>query len=114
MSDLRTTVNGLDDPNDPGGPNDPFTPQREPSTSPVHTAVIERERVEEEVEPGDHERFAHYVRKNKIMESAMSGTPVVALCGKVWVPGRDPKKFPVCPTCKEIFEGLRAPGDGKD
>jgi hypothetical protein len=106
MSDLRTAVNGLDD------PNDPFSPQRQPSASPVHTAVIERERVEEEVEPGDHERFAHYVRKNKIMESALSGTPVVALCGKVWVPGRDPKKFPVCPTCKEIYEGLRDPGDG--
>ena len=113
MSDLRTAVNGLDDPNDPSGPIDPFTPQRQPSASPVHTAVIERERVEEEVEPGDHERFAHYVRKNKIMESAMSGTPVVALCGKVWVPGRDPKKFPVCPTCKEIYEGLRDPGDGE-
>ncbi|MEO8519481.1 MAG: DUF3039 domain-containing protein [Dermatophilaceae bacterium] len=114
MSDWRTAVNGLDDPHAPGGPLDPFTPQRQPSAQPVHTAVIERERVEEEVEPGDHERFAHYVRKNKIMESAMSGAPVVALCGKVWVPGRDPKKFPVCPTCKEIFEGLRQPNDGSD
>ena len=45
---------------------------------------------------GDHERFAHYVQKDKIMESALSGSPVVALCGKVWVPGRDPKKYPVC------------------
>jgi hypothetical protein len=35
------------------------------------------------------------------------GHPVTALCGKVWVPGRDPQKFPVCPTCKEIYEGLR-------
>ncbi|MEP7035754.1 MAG: DUF3039 domain-containing protein [Actinomycetota bacterium] len=107
MSDTRTALDGLDDPNNPSGPSDPFAPQRQPAASPVHTAVIERERVEQEVEPGDHERFAHYVRKNKIMESAMSGSPVVALCGKVWVPGRDPKKFPVCPTCKEIFEGLR-------
>ena len=32
---------------------------------------------------------------------------MVALCGKVWVPGRDPNKFPVCPMCKEIYEGLR-------
>ena len=64
------------------------------------------------VEPGDHERFSHYVRKEKIMESALSGEPVVALCGKVWVPGRDPEKFPVCPTCKEIYQGLRAPQDG--
>jgi len=58
------------------------------------------------VDPGDHERYSHYVRKEKIVESAVLGTPVVALCGKVWVPGRDPEKFPVCPTCKEIYEGL--------
>ncbi|MEW2035638.1 uroporphyrinogen-III C-methyltransferase [Streptomyces sp. NPDC005534] len=59
---------------------------------------------------GDHERFAHYVQKDKIMASALDGTPVVALCGKVWVPGRDPKKYPVCPMCKEIFESMGAGG----
>ncbi|MEY4742291.1 MAG: hypothetical protein RL672_1041 [Actinomycetota bacterium] len=65
------------------------------------------------LEPGDHERFSHYVRKEKIVESAVLGIPVTALCGKVWVPGRDPEKFPVCPECKEIYEGLRPePGDG--
>lgn len=58
------------------------------------------------IEPGDHERFSHYVKKEKIVESAVMGTPVVALCGKVWVPGRDPKQFPICPKCKEIYEGL--------
>lgn len=45
------------------------------------------------VEPGDHERNSHYVRKEKIVESAVLGTPVIALCGKVWVPGRDQKNF---------------------
>ena len=40
--------------------------------------------------------------------------PVTALCGKVWTPGRDPEKFPVCPVCKEIYQGLRAPQDGQD
>ncbi|WP_309072770.1 DUF3039 domain-containing protein, partial [Arthrobacter sp.] len=29
---------------------------------------------------------------------------------KVWTPGRDPEKFPVCPTCKEIYNSMR-PGD---
>jgi hypothetical protein len=62
------------------------------------------------IEPGDHERFSHYVKKEKIVESAVMGTPVVALCGKVWVPGRDPKNFPVCPACKEIHSKLK-PGD---
>jgi hypothetical protein len=60
---------------------------------------------------GDHERFAHYVDKNKIVESAVTGDPVVALCGKVWTPSRDPKRFPVCPECKEIYEGLPEGGD---
>lgn len=57
---------------------------------------------------GDHERFAHYVPKNKLMEAMVSGTPVVALCGKVWVPTKNPDKFPVCPDCKEIWESLHS------
>lgn len=64
------------------------------------------EKTEQQTQAGDHERFAHYVKKDKIVESAVLGGAVVALCGKVWVPSRDPKKFPVCPECKEIFEGL--------
>ena len=76
--------------------------------------LLVKEQVEPDLaEPGDHERFAHYVQKDKIMESAVTGTPVVALCGKVWVPNRDPQKFPVCPECKEIFESLpEGGGDG--
>ena len=35
------------------------------------------------------------------------GTPVVALCGKVWVPSRDPEKYPVCPECKDAWENLK-------
>lgn len=90
-------------------------PQLDPMSSPEGstTGLLERERVEQEVEPGDHERFAHYVRKEKVLESALSGEPVVALCGKVWVPGRDPKKFPVCPMCKEIYDGLTGGDDDK-
>lgn len=57
-------------------------------------------------EDGDHERFAHYVEKDKILESALSGDPVKALCGKVWVPGRDPSKFPICPDCEKIHASL--------
>ena len=91
------------------------SPLSSPSESPQGggTGVLERELVEQPVEPGDHERFAHYVRKEKILESAVTGEPVIALCGKVWVPGRDPSKFPVCPACKAIYEGLE-PGDDED
>ncbi|MFZ2503480.1 MAG: DUF3039 domain-containing protein [Nocardioides sp.] len=58
------------------------------------------------VEDGDHERFSHFVDKHKLTEAMVMGTPVVALCGKVWVPSRAPEKFPVCPECKEIWETL--------
>ena len=95
--------------------SDPRNPEQQPSGPSTQTAVLEREETIPHLqEPGDHERFSHYVRKEKILESALSGEPVTALCGKVWTPGRDPEKFPVCPVCKEIYQGLRAPQDGKD
>jgi hypothetical protein len=78
---------------------------------PGGTDVLDRELEEllrsEQVDEGDHDRYSHYVKKDKILASALSGKPVIALCGKVWTPGRDPEKFPVCPTCKEIYEKLR-------
>ncbi|MGZ5418034.1 MAG: DUF3039 domain-containing protein [Nocardioides sp.] len=65
------------------------------------------------LEPGDHERFSHYVPKDKLTEAMVMGTPVVALCGKVWVPSRDPERFPVCPECKDAWEQLDK-GDGEE
>ena len=72
-----------------------------------------------EVDEGDHDRYTHLVLegytkksgkfvalKNSVVEGMVNATPVRALCGKVWVPGRDPAKFPLCPTCKEIAGGL--------
>ena len=55
---------------------------------------------------GWHDRYSHYVKKEKIVESAVTGKAVRALCGKKWIPSRDPEKYPVCPVCKEIYDGL--------
>jgi hypothetical protein len=85
-------------------------------TTPTAPDTITEERTETEertdyrLDEGDHERFSHYAEKNKIMEAMVNGTPVRALCGKVWVPSRDPKRFPVCPECKEIYESDRVIG----
>jgi hypothetical protein len=68
------------------------------------TTTIHEERTDYRLDDGDHERFSHYVDKDKLTEALVMGTPVVALCGKVWVPSRDPKRFPVCPECKRLFE----------
>jgi hypothetical protein len=55
---------------------------------------------------GDHDRFAHYVDKDEVTEALINGYPVIALCGKVWVPSRDPEKYPICPLCKEEYEKM--------
>jgi hypothetical protein len=62
---------------------------------------------------GDHERFAHIVvPASAVTEAYITGTPVTALCGKTWVPSRDPKRYPVCPTCTEVLARIRgASGD---
>lgn len=68
------------------------------------TDLLTRPEVEDD--EGSHDRFAHYIKKEKVVESAMTGKAVRALCGKKWVPSRDPEKYPICPACKEIFESL--------
>jgi len=60
-----------------------------------------------EEDDGGHDRFSHYVKKEKIVESAVTGKSVRALCGKKWIPSRDPEKYPICPACKEIYAGLK-------
>jgi hypothetical protein len=74
--------------------------------------TIEDRRTKEALDEGDHDRFSHYARKEKLTEAMVLGSPIVALCGKVWVPSRDPSRYPVCPTCKEIWESLSDGGDG--
>lgn len=51
---------------------------------------------------GDHERLTHVViPASAVTEAYITGAPVTALCGKNWVPSRDPNRYPVCETCKE-------------
>lgn len=79
--------------------------------SPGSQTILD-ERTEYRYDEGDHERFSHYVPKDKLTEAMVMGTPVVALCGKVWVPSRNPDRFPVCPMCKEIWDQMKPGGDG--
>ena len=68
------------------------------------TEVLESPRTSD-TDAGD-EMF-HYVRKAKIAESAVMGTMVQALCGEVFPVTKAPKPgSPVCPACKEIYEGM--------
>ncbi|GAA1705495.1 DUF3039 domain-containing protein [Propioniferax innocua] len=76
--------------------------------------TITKERTEHQYQDGDHERFSHYVPKDKLTEAMVMGTPVIALCGKVWIPSRNPDRFPVCPMCKEIWEQMNPDDAGDD
>ena len=56
---------------------------------------------------GDHDIFAHYAHSADIMEALIEGIPIMALCGKIWVPSKDPSKYPVCPECNEIYKQIK-------
>ena len=69
------------------------------------TDLLTRPELQED--DGGHDSFSHYVKKEKVVESAVTGKAVRALCGKKWIPSRDPEKYPICPACKEIYDGLK-------
>lgn len=77
-----------------------------PSTTETEGETVVDQRPATEHSDGDHEKFAHYVKKETILHSAVTGKPVIALCGKVWVPNRDPLRYPICPDCQRIFDQL--------
>jgi len=54
----------------------------------------------------DSNHFAHYAEAAEVTEGYIMGTPVIALCGKVFIPSRDPEKLRVCSVCKEIVDAL--------
>ncbi|CAN5715556.1 hypothetical protein BH20ACT4_BH20ACT4_09790 [soil metagenome] len=47
----------------------------------------------------------------KVLEARITGTPIEALCGLVWVPARDPHQLPLCQACKEVYELYRGFND---
>jgi hypothetical protein len=56
----------------------------------------------------DRPKFFHYVKKDKIAESAVMGNHVVALCGETFPVTRSAKPgSPVCPKCKKIYNRMR-------
>lgn len=62
-----------------------------------------------DTQEGSHDKFTHIVMpanadaKAVVTEAYVMGTPVQALCGKLWIPSDNPERHPICPTCKEIY-----------
>jgi hypothetical protein len=76
-------------------------------------------RPDQELDDGDHDRMAHIVLEGytpkkgdfvstgpSVVEGIVNRTAVRALCGKEWVPGRNPQRYGLCPTCKEIAQSM--------
>lgn len=40
----------------------------------------------------------------RVMEARVNGTPVEACCGYVWIPSRDPRNYPLCQKCEQIYK----------
>jgi hypothetical protein len=76
-------------------------PVEAPIEQPVQAPTIVEERVPLDTDGGDHDRFAHYARKDDVTRAYITGEAITALCGKKWVPTRDPTRYPICPTCVE-------------
>ena len=78
-------------------------PVEAPLEAPVERPreTIVEERVPLDTDGGDHDRFAHYARKEDVTRADITGEAITALCGKKWVPTRDPTRYPICPTCVE-------------
>jgi hypothetical protein len=54
----------------------------------------------------DNGGFSHYIDKIEAGQSASNQRPVTALCGWSWVPQGSAEEFPICPSCKSIFDEL--------
>ncbi len=62
-------------------------------------------------ETGEPE-VAHIGRREDITRAYVTGEPIIALCGVVFVPTRDPSRYPVCQACERVLKGIRAGRSG--
>ncbi len=46
---------------------------------------------------GDHERFAHIVKKAELTDAMIYGKEITALCGKKWIPTARSREVPGLP-----------------
>ena len=69
----------------------------------THPSAVPMDRADPTLEP---DGFAHYASNSQIAFSRETGSPVQALCGRVWVPTTSPAGLPVCPRCEATHRVL--------
>jgi hypothetical protein len=65
--------------------------------------------VVELTEEDDDPEAAHIVTQRDLIHSQITGQPIRALCGKLWVPKRNPDDYPMCQACVEMLNALGPP-----
>ena len=90
-----------------------------PAAQPQHTIERRTDTITDEDLETAPPKAAHIVKTEpgesavaKVMEARIYGYPVEALCGERFVPQQDPKRLPMCGTCKEIYDLYRSMSDG--
>ena len=66
--------------------------------------------VVELTEEDDDPDAAHIVTQKDLIHSQLTGKPIRALCGKLWVPKRNPDDYPMCQACIEVLNTFDPPG----
>lgn len=69
-------------------------------------SVLDTEPTVDTTDGEERDRQKHYVKHDALEAAMLHGVPAKALCGKLWLPGRDPSKYPLCKTCEKIFKSL--------
>lgn len=70
--------------------------------------IVEDTNVEVEFE---EPTVSHLITKQDALNGYINGVPITAVCGHVFVPTRDPDKFPLCQKCVEIAKSMFQDGE---
>ena len=75
------------------------------STATTTSTEVQERPAPSDADTGENDELFHYVLKSRIVESAVTGSLVTALCGAVFPVTRVPKpNSPICPLCKELYD----------
>ena len=57
---------------------------------------------------------AHIAPAADVNRAYVTGEAITALCGMVFVPTRDPERYPVCDACKAVLDQIRSGRTGSN
>lgn len=69
------------------------------------TSIKDNPMVDETTE-SDEPKISHVIHKEDHLRGYVLGEPVLALCGFIFVPSRDPNGYEMCPKCTEIVQKM--------